>query len=125
MPVIIFLLLVASFAGGCVVTRWATRARTDAILAQNRAAMADEIRRWKDAADRANSETQRVTREAAAWAEGHARGRQDLIAMIPLLLAVKPSQNGAVTPLDPADPDHCRRVGGGRAQDPLVDRCDP
>jgi hypothetical protein len=56
-------------------------------MARCRAAMQDEIDRWQLEAMRARRMVDQLRQEAAMWSRGRQDGREDLIAMMPLLVA--------------------------------------
>jgi chemotaxis methyl-accepting protein methylase len=74
--------------GGAVVW-WLSSQRTTDLLTQNRVAMHREIRHWQEAAERANAEAQRLAREAESWSAGCKQGREDVISIVPLLVAAQ------------------------------------
>lgn len=84
MPVII---LIIGFCIGAAIGWWRGMARSADAIARSRAAMAHEIRHWQDAAARATAEASRVAQEARAWADGCRQGRDDVISIVPLLIA--------------------------------------
>jgi hypothetical protein len=49
--------------------------------------MHKEIRHWQEEAARARSHAAQVTRDAATWAAGLKQGRDDVITVMPLLIA--------------------------------------
>jgi hypothetical protein len=57
-----------------------TRARADARR---------EVNHWQEAAARANAEAARVAREAEAFKAGCQSGREDVISIVPLLVAAQ------------------------------------
>ena len=65
------------------------RAETRRQLARARVDMRREVNHWQEAAARANAETARVTREADAYKAGHKSGREDVISIMPLLVAAQ------------------------------------
>jgi hypothetical protein len=67
---------------------WA-RAETRRQLARAWADMRREVNQWQQAAARANAETARVTREADAFKAGCQSGREDVISIVPLLVAAQ------------------------------------
>ncbi|HUL28197.1 MAG TPA: hypothetical protein VLW44_20740 [Streptosporangiaceae bacterium] len=101
MPVII---LIIGFGIGAAVGWWRGLARADAAIARARAAMAHETRHWQDAAARATAEAARVAREAQTWAAGCRQGRDDVISIVPLLMAAheRPA-GGHLTAADSSD----------------------
>jgi predicted nucleic acid-binding Zn-ribbon protein len=65
------------------------RAQTRRQLARARADMLREVQHWQEAAARANAEVARVAREAEAFKAGCQSGRQDVISIVPLLVAAQ------------------------------------
>jgi len=58
-------------------------------LAWARAQMRREVRHWQEAAARATAEAARVAREAQAFKDGCKHGREDVISIMPLLVAAQ------------------------------------
>jgi hypothetical protein len=83
------LILIIGFGIGAAVGWWRGLARSDDAIARSRAAMAHEIRHWQEAAARATAEAARVAQEAQAWTAGCQQGRDDVISVVPLLLAAQ------------------------------------
>lgn len=85
--------LVIGLAAGLVISWRATRSRARAEarreLARARADMRREVNHWQEAAARANAEVARVTREAEAFKAGCQSGREDVISIMPLLVAAQ------------------------------------
>jgi hypothetical protein len=54
-----------------------------------RADMRREVNHWQEVAERATAETARVTREAEAYKDGRKDGREDVISIMPLLVAAQ------------------------------------
>jgi len=67
---------------------WA-RARARRDLARARADMRREVTHWQEAAARATAEAARVAREAEAFKDGCRHGREDVISIMPLLVAAQ------------------------------------
>ena len=65
------------------------RAETRRQLARARADMHREVMHWQEAAARATAETARVAREADAFKAGCQSGREDVISIVPLLMAAQ------------------------------------
>jgi hypothetical protein len=67
-----------------------------------------EIRHWQEEAARAKSHAAQVARDAATWAAGCKQGREDVIAVVPMLVAAHDAagtmcvQHDAHESLDPA-----------------------
>jgi hypothetical protein len=64
-----------------------TEMRKELTLAK--ADMGREVRHWQDAATRATSEAARIAREAEAYKAGCKDGREDVISIMPLLVAAQ------------------------------------
>ena len=58
-------------------------------LALAQADMHREVKHWQEAATRANAEAARIAREADAYKDGHRNGREDVISIMPLLVAAQ------------------------------------
>ena len=67
---------------------WA-RAKARRELEWARAQMRREVRNWQEAAARATAEAARVVREAEAFKDGCKSGREDVISIMPLLVAAQ------------------------------------
>jgi hypothetical protein len=82
----VIILIIGCCIGGAI-GWWRGLARSADAIARSRAAMAHEIRLWQDAAARATAEAARVAQEAQSWAAGCRQGRDDVISILPLLIA--------------------------------------
>ncbi len=86
-------LLAIGAAVGPVIGWRAARARARAEmrreLARLRADMRREVKHWQEAAARATAEAARVAREAEAFQAGCKHGREDVISIMPLLVAAQ------------------------------------
>jgi hypothetical protein len=80
-------------AVGPAITWWAawsrSRAKMRQDLARARAQMRRELTHWQEAAARATAEATRVAREAEAFQAGCKHGREDVISIMPLLVAAQ------------------------------------
>jgi hypothetical protein len=88
----ILVLLIGAAAGGTVAWRTAkSRARAELRrhLTRASAEMAREVTYWKEAAERANVEAARVAFEADAYKAGQKHGREDVMSIMPLLVATQ------------------------------------
>jgi hypothetical protein len=65
------------------------RAETRRELTRLRADMRREVKHWQEAAARATAEAARVAREAEAYKAGCKHGREDVISIMPLLVAAQ------------------------------------
>lgn len=92
----IVILLIGGGAGAALAWLLCTaRASRDATALMAQAAR--EIKHWQEAAERAAIRADQVEREFAAWRDGQAQGRADVIGILPLL-AGQPRQ--ALPPLE-------------------------
>jgi hypothetical protein len=48
-----------------------------------------EIQHWKDEAARARTHAAQLARDSETWAAGHKQGRDDVITVVPLLIAAQ------------------------------------
>jgi hypothetical protein len=85
--------LAIGLAVGAVISWRATRsrARAEARRELSRAwtDMRREVNHWQEAAARANADAARIAREADAYKAGHKNGREDVISIMPLLVAAQ------------------------------------
>jgi hypothetical protein len=90
---IVPLLAIGAAAVGPVISWQATRSRVRAEarrqLARARADMHREVTHWQEAAARATAEAARIAREADAYKAGHKSGREDVISIMPLIVAAQ------------------------------------
>ncbi len=66
-----------------------TLRRASAAIAAERAAAAREVRHWADQAARARARADQLERELASWSEGCRQGREDVVSIMPMLLAAQ------------------------------------
>lgn len=87
------IVLMIGGALGVPIGVWTTRSQARADmrreLARHRADMRREIIHWQEAAARANADAARVAREADAYKAGCKSGREDVISIMPLLVAAQ------------------------------------
>jgi acyl-CoA reductase-like NAD-dependent aldehyde dehydrogenase len=84
----IAILLIGVLIGAALgwrIGRW----RASAALIRVNRAMGEEVRYWQDAAARASDKALRAAEEAKTWADGCRQGRQDVISIVPLLMAAR------------------------------------
>jgi hypothetical protein len=86
---LLVILAVAGFVLSWQSARSLARAEMRRELARIRADMRREVIRWQEAAVRANAEAARVAREAEAFKAGCQSGREDVISIVPLLVAAQ------------------------------------
>ncbi len=101
-------LVVAALIIMAAVTAWgftlarasAQHSRLRAEMTRNQEEMHKEIQHWQEEAARARSHAAQIARDAASWAAGCRQGRDDVIAVMPMLIAAHDggspcSQHGA------------------------------
>jgi hypothetical protein len=78
------------------VTAWGlTLAHATSAIGRLDASRRREIQYWKDKTARARAHAAQVSQDAAAWAAGNKQGRDEVISMMPLIMAAKdPSDTG-------------------------------
>jgi hypothetical protein len=85
--------LAIGLAVGAAISWRATRSRARAEarreLSRAWADMRREVNHWQEAAARANADAARISREADAYKAGHRNGREDVISIMPLLVAAQ------------------------------------
>ena len=64
-----------------------SRLRDELARAEQR--MRREVQHWKDEAARARNHAAQVERDSATWAAGCKQGREDVITVVPLLMAAQ------------------------------------
>jgi hypothetical protein len=95
-------LVVAALIIMAAVSAWGfTLARASAHHSRLRAEMAcaheemrKEIRHWQEEAARARSHAAQIARDTATWAAGCKQGRDDVIAVMPMLIAAHDGPGG-------------------------------
>jgi hypothetical protein len=87
MSTIVVLLLGAGV--GVALGRWLTMHRAASTVSVAEARMRRELAHWQDAAERATAEAARIAREAEAYKAGCQHGREDVISIMPLLVAAQ------------------------------------
>jgi hypothetical protein len=101
------LILLIGATVGLAVGRWLTRRLAAATLSRAEAEMRRELSYWQEAAARASAEAARIAREAEAYKAGCQHGREDVISIMPLLVAAQ--QRSADQPCASGDePPHGR-----------------
>lgn len=82
------IIMAAVSAWGFTLARAAAQhARLRAEMARIQEEMHKEIRHWQEDAARARSHAAQIARDAATWAAGCKQGRDDVITVMPLLIA--------------------------------------
>jgi hypothetical protein len=66
-----------------------TLRQAGAAIAAERAAAAGEVRHWQDQAAQARARADQLERELASWSEGCRQGREDVVSIMPMLLAAQ------------------------------------
>jgi len=88
-PLVLLIGVAVGFLIGRRATRPQARAEARRELTQARAEMRREVTHWQEAAARATAEAARVAREAEAFKAGCIHGREDVISIMPLLVAAQ------------------------------------
>jgi hypothetical protein len=82
--------LIAAAAGWALTLSWAR-----AEFGRARRAMESEVQHWQAEAIRARELAARLKQEIAMWSKGCQQGREDVIALMPLLVAAQQRLAGA------------------------------
>jgi len=72
----------------------AQHSRLRAEMARIQEEMHLEIRHWQEEAARARSHSAQIAKDAATWAAGCKQGRDDVIAVVPMLIAAQEGPGG-------------------------------
>lgn len=100
-------LIIIAFTATAALTAWRLAlARSAATISRLRDAMQEEVRYCQDESARAKVRTAQLEKEVAAWSAGARQGRNDLVAMMPLIIAAleRPADfNAAAESHDPAN----------------------
>jgi len=84
------IILAAVSAWGFTLARAAVQhSRLRAEMGHLQAELHKEIRHWQEEAARARSHAAQVARDAATWAAGCRQGRDDVMAVMPMLAATR------------------------------------
>jgi len=107
--VIALIVMAAVSAWGFTLARAAAQqSRLRAEMARMQETMDEEIQHWQEEAARARTRAAQIERDAETWAAGCRQGRDDVIAVMPMLMAAHEggggmcSQPGAQQVLDHA-----------------------
>src|SRR6516162_427299 len=89
--------------------------------------MRREVIHWQEAAARATAETARVAREAEAFKDGCRHGREDVISIMPLLVAAQqnPAEEARASGDQRSGCAPCRDPGGELRERPPQRRAGP
>ena len=74
---------------------WLTLSWAGAAMARSREALQEDVEHWQAEAMRARQMVIQLKHDAAMWSRGRQDGREDLIAMLPLLVAAQHELSGA------------------------------
>jgi hypothetical protein len=100
-------LIIIAFAATAALAVWRLAlARSAATISRLREEMQEEVRYWQAESARAKVRTAQLEKEVASWSAGCRQGRNDLVAMLPLIIAAleRPvSDRVAVEVHDPAN----------------------
>jgi hypothetical protein len=96
LTVAILMIMAAVVAWGCTMVFAAARHSrlADEIVRIEQMARR-EIQHWKDEAARARTHAAQLARDNATWAAGRKQGRDDVIGVVPLLIAAQEQHAGA------------------------------
>ena len=83
------LVLIIGVALGVPLGRWIAKRQAAATLSNAEREMRRELAHWQEAAARATAEAARVAHEAEAYKAGCQHGREDVISIMPLLIAAQ------------------------------------
>jgi hypothetical protein len=81
------LLLMTGAILGAGIGWWLATQKALCQLDQVQAKLRRESRYWQESAERARAEVARLAKEAETWQAGCKQGREDVISIMPLLLA--------------------------------------
>ncbi len=84
---------VAAVTAAGITLSWARLA-----LAQSRSNLQEDVRYWHAEAIKAREHAAQLTHEIATWSRGCQQGREDVIAIMPLLVAAHERLSGARLP---------------------------
>lgn len=78
------------------VTAWgATLSWAKLMLAHSRSVLQEDVHYWYTEAMKARDLTAQLKREIATWSKGCQQGREDIMAIVPLLMAAQERRTGA------------------------------
>lgn len=81
-------LIIMAFAATAVLVAWrAALARSAATISRLREEMGEEVRYWQAESARAKVRTAQLEKEVASWSAGCQQGRDDLVSVLPLIIA--------------------------------------
>ncbi len=83
------LILLLGLGLGVPVGRWLVMRRAAVRVSQAETEMRRELAHWQEAAARATAEAARIAREAEAYKAGCKHGREEVISIVPLLIATQ------------------------------------
>jgi hypothetical protein len=81
-------LITIAWATIAAVTAWGlTWARAAAAISRLREQMRQEVRHWQDESARAKARAAQLAKDIATWTAGCKQGRDDLVTVLPLIIA--------------------------------------
>ncbi len=81
-------LIIMAFAAIAVLVAWRLAlARSAATISRLREEMQEEVRYWQAESARAKVRTAQLEKEVASWSAGCRQGRDDLVSVLPLIIA--------------------------------------
>ena len=98
LTVAILMIMAAVIAWGCTMVFAATRhSRLRDEIGRIDQMARREIQHWKEEAARARSHAAQLARDSETWAAGHKQGRDDVITVVPLLIAAQENHTAGGT----------------------------
>ena len=81
-------LIIMAFAAAAALLAWRLAlARNAATVSRLHKEMQDEVRYWQAESARAKVRTAQLEKEVASWSAGCRQGRDDLVSVLPLIIA--------------------------------------
>jgi hypothetical protein len=80
--------IIIAFTVTAALTAWRLAlARSAGAISRHREEMQEEVRYWQAESARAKVRTAQLEKEVASWSAGCRQGRDDLVAVLPLIIA--------------------------------------
>lgn len=103
-------LVIGLAAGWRIASRRVARAASRSLqreLEQAREQMSDEVRYWQDQTERIRVQVGQLAQEKDAWAAGYKQGREDVLGIVPPLIAAHLRSTGRNRPSTTTEMDDC------------------
>jgi len=88
------LTIIAWTVSAAVAAWWLALARSAAAISRLREEMREEVRYWQAESARAKTRAAQLEKEVATWSAGCRQGRDDLVTLLPLVIAALERPNG-------------------------------